>query len=111
MRADLLVVADRCMKDMNAVAIDVPVGESGFLATAVGAALKNLRAHRKDSAVTVRRDLEERSTIKRHVVVHQVHPVMTHPRKTSRNRGTECERLHAMDELYGWKRGAHAGVC
>src|SRR2546430_12202000 len=110
MRAGLVVAADRRVKDMYAVAIDIPIGKSGFFAAAIGAALKNLRGQRKRGDVTLRRDFEKRAAIERHVVIHQVHPVLTNTRQASRNRGAESERLRAVNELYRWKRGADTGV-
>ena len=102
--------ADGGMKHVYAIAIDIPIGESSFLAAAVGASLKYLRADREEVTAALRRDFVQRRAVERHVVVHQINPVVSRLQKTSFDRGAESKRAIVMGELDVWKRVADAGV-
>src|SRR5206468_5029970 len=59
----------RGMEEMDAVAIDIPVGEARFLTTAVRAALVNLRRDRKHVGRAMAHELGDALGLDTHVVV------------------------------------------
>ena len=99
MRKRLRILDDRRVEDVHAGRVDVPVDEACFLASAVGAPLKNLRGNGKHIVAALESELAQRIRLERHVVVEQQRPVVARPSKAALDGRIEAARCIGVDEL------------
>ncbi len=100
MRAGHSVGGDFGVVQMNACAVGVPVDEARFLAAAIGAALKDLRADREDVRRAQGKKQRQRIRRQAHVVVEQERAVVAGTGEATLDRARKTKwrvRLNPLD--------------
>src|SRR5450755_2088801 len=86
------------MEHLHAAPVDVPIGETRFLASAGCALLMYLTSNRKHVRGSQCANFAQRQWVERHVVVHQERPIVLDVLESLVNRGAEAQRGEMMHQ-------------